>query len=165
MKMTTLKKKLSFIVCIVLIAAIALFTGGCTDNTQTPDAAEITVENGTTEDISNITEDSNDVKTEINAIGQGATKFTFVVTDVDGNNTTFEVSTDKTTVGEALLENGLIDGEQGAYGLYVKTVNGQTFDYETDGKYWAFYVNGEYGATGVDMTDIVAGATYSFKVE
>ena len=37
--------------------------------------------------------------------------------------------------------------------------------YDKDGKYWAFYVDGEYAATGVDSTDITAGATYTFKAE
>ena len=69
------------------------------------------------------------------------------------------------TVGAALLSLGLIAGEDSEYGLYVKTVNGVTVDYDQDGKYWAFYVDGEYAATGVDSTDITAGATYTFKAE
>lgn len=89
----------------------------------------------------------------------------FTVVDQDGNETPFEIHTDKETVGEALSELGLIDGEEGEYGLYVKTVNGVTVDYDTDGKYWAFYVNGEYAATSVDTTPITADASYSFKVE
>ena len=60
---------------------------------------------------------------------------------------------------------GLIAGEDSEYGLYVKTVNGVTVDYDQDGKYWAFYVDGEYAATGVDSTDITTGATYTFKAE
>ena len=60
---------------------------------------------------------------------------------------------------------GLGAGEDSEYGLYVKTVNGVTVDYDQDGKYWAFYVDGEYAATGVDSTDITAGATYTFKAE
>ena len=43
-------------------------------------------------------------------------------------------------------------------------VNGIVADYETDGTYWAFYIGDEYGMTGVDMTEIEAGATYAFKV-
>ncbi len=163
MKMTTFKQKLSFIVCIVLIAAIALFTTGCNDNTT--EISGTTNPNTSIADVSNIAADVSDAQADVKSVGQGATKFTFVVTDIDGNDTEFSVSTDKTIVGEALIENGLIDGEQGAYGLYVKTVNGQTYSYEDDGKFWAFYIDGEYAATGVDMTDIVAGATYSFKVE
>ena len=75
------------------------------------------------------------------------------------------LSTGEKTVGAALLSLGLIAGEDSEFGLYVKTVNGVTVDYDKDGKYWAFYVDGEYAATGVDSTDITAGATYTFKAE
>ena len=59
----------------------------------------------------------------------------------------------------------MIAGEDAEYGLYVKTVNGITAEYEVDGTYWAFYINGEYGMTGVDQTAVEEGASYSFKVE
>lgn len=92
-------------------------------------------------------------------------EFTFIVVDKDGKETPFTIATDKTYVGEALIDEGLIEGVEGPYGLYVKTVNGQTLDYDTDGMYWSFYVDGEYGLTGVDMTEIVPGTTYMFKAE
>lgn len=141
MKKTQLSKLLSISFCIVLIAAMALLAG-CNDNTTTSDP----VSSGVTQTVKE-------------------TKFTFIVVDADEKETSFEISTNKSTVGEALLDKGIIAGEQGDYGLYVKTVNGITLDYEKDGKYWAFYVDGEYGTTGVDATEIVAGATYSFKAE
>ena len=72
---------------------------------------------------------------------------------------------DKETVGDALSEQNLIEGEEGDYGLYVTTVNGITADYDTDQTYWAFYVNGEYASTGVDSTPVNEGDTYEFKVE
>lgn len=98
-------------------------------------------------------------------LGEGSVKFTFIVVDADGNETNFVVSTDKETVGDALLELNLIEGDDSEYGLYVKTVNGITADYDTDGTYWAFYVNGEYASTGVDSTPVNEGDTYEFKVE
>ena len=85
--------------------------------------------------------------------------------EADGNETNFVVNTDKETVGDALLELNLIEGDDSEYGLYVKTVNGITADYDTDGTYWAFYVNGEYASTGVDSTPVNEGDTYEFKVE
>jgi len=91
--------------------------------------------------------------------------FHLSVTDPEGKETTLDVSTDKQTVGEALLEQGLISGEPGEYGLFVTTVNGITLDWEKDQKYWAFYVDGEYATTGVDSTPVTHGATYSFKAE
>ena len=98
-------------------------------------------------------------------LGEGQTKFLFTVTNKDGTETNFEIHTDKELVGEALLELQLIDGEDGAYGLYVKTVNEITLDYDTDKMYWAFYVDGEYASSGVDTTKIEEGKTYAFKVE
>jgi hypothetical protein len=143
MKMQKIKSIIASIVCIVLIAAMALCITGCEKKgvDLKPFSADATV------------------------CGEGNTAFNFSVVDKDGIQTDFFVKTDKTIVGEALLENGLIEGEDSEYGLYVKTVNGITLDYNTDGKYWAFYVNGAYATSGVDTTDIVEGATYTFKAE
>ena len=90
--------------------------------------------------------------------------------DLDGNlvqrkYVDFTVNTDEETVGAALLKLGVIAGDDSEYGLYVKTVNGETADYDVDGTYWAFYVNGEYAMTGVDATTLEAGAIYAFRVE
>ena len=142
MKKTRIFKLLSILLCIVLIAAMALLAG-CNDNTTTSDP----------------------VSSDITETQKAEKSFTFVVVDASGKETSFEISSGKTTVGEALLDEGLIAGEDGQYGLYVKTVNGITLDFDADGKYWAFYVNGEYGMSGVDATEIVDGDTYSFKAE
>ena len=91
--------------------------------------------------------------------------FTLKVVDLDGNETTEVIKTKKWTVGAALLDKGIISGEDGQYGLYVKEVNGITADYDKDKTYWAFYINGEYAMTGVDKTDITDGATYTLKIE
>ncbi len=150
MQMTRFKKLLSVIVCIVLIAAMALLATGCNGNKDT---------------MGSSTPDTTASQTESNVLSTGATKFTFTVTDAEGKETSYQINTDKKTVGDALVELKLITGEKSEYGLYVKTVNGITVDYDKDGKYWAFYVNGEKATKGVDSTDIEAGATYSFKVE
>jgi hypothetical protein len=147
MKQTNAKKLLSFILCMVLIAAMALIASGCNANKNDP---------------AHTTEQP---KVEATKLGEGQTTFNFTVVDKDGNETKFEIKTDKTLVGEALQELNLIEGEPGAYGLYVKKVNGITADYDVDKTYWAFYVNGEYAVSGVDTTTIEAGATYTFKVE
>ena len=91
--------------------------------------------------------------------------FTVVVADLEGKETTFEYTSDKATVGEALIAEGLIEGHETEYGLYVDSVNGVTLDWDKDGKYWAFYIDGEYAMTGVDTTEITEGATYDFMPE
>ncbi|MBR4868781.1 MAG: DUF4430 domain-containing protein [Clostridia bacterium] len=146
MKQTIVNKRLSLLLCAVLIAAMALLATGCKDQTSVTPTNTVT-------------------PTAVTAVGQGNTGFDFSVTDGEGNTTYFTVNTNQTTVGAALLENNLIAGEDGDYGLYVKQVNGITADYNVDGSYWAFYVNGKYATGGVDQTEIKAGETYAFKVE
>ena len=91
--------------------------------------------------------------------------FKVIVTDLEGKETTFDYTSDKATVGEVLIEEGLIEGHETEYGLYVDSVNGIALDWDKDGKYWAFYINGEYAMTGVDTTDVEDGAVYTFKPE
>ena len=144
------KKLLSLILSTMLIVAMAFSMTACGgNNTETPNTQ------GTQSGLEN----------DVTVLGEGQTVFNFVVVDGEGKETNFEIHTDKTSVGEALLELKLIEGEDGAYGLYVKKVNGITADYDVDQTYWAFYINGEMAMTGVDATDVEAGATYSFKVE
>ncbi len=75
---------------------------------------------------------------------------------------TFTINSDKSNLGEVLLEHSLIDGEQGAYGIYVKKVNGITADYDENQCYWGFYKNGESMMTGVDGTEFKDGEHYEF---
>ena len=91
--------------------------------------------------------------------GSGA-KTLVVEVKVNEHVVSFTIKTDKNTVGAALIEHNLIAGEDGAYGMYVKVVNGMTADYDIDQTYWSFYINGEYGMTGVDTTEITEGYVY-----
>ena len=99
---------------------------------------------------------------------EGEKTFTFQVRDLEGTVVgDFKITTERAMVGEALLDEGLIEGENGPYGLYVKTVNGITADYDTDGTYWAFYIGGddrEYAMTGVDATPIEDGGVYTLQI-
>lgn len=149
---------LSFLLCAVLIAAMALGMLGCNEQQKTDGGEDRGA--GTSAVTTTTT-----VSVNGNELGQGAVTFTFTVTDKAGNSKEFIIHTDKTTVGEALLEHNLIAGEEGAYGMYVKTVNGITADYNVDKTYWAFYVNGEYASTGVEKTAVTGGASYAFKVQ
>ena len=145
MKMKRTKKALSWILCMVLIVAMALFTTGCNDKAANKTTAVANTEEAT-------------------VLGEGSKTFPFSVVQLDGTTTRFEIHTDEETVGAALLKLELIVGEEGPYGLYVKEVNGISADYDKDKVYWAFYVNDDYGMTGVDMTEIEEGKNYSFRI-
>lgn len=163
MKLTGKKIK-SMLLCMML--AMAFTVAGCGSKAEGTADAQKNTETAivNTETIVE-TESIETAEAQEIVLGDGSVKFTFIVVDADGNETNFVVSTDKETVGDALLEQNLIEGEEGDYGLYVKTVNGITADYDTDQTYWAFYVNGEYASTGVDSTPVNEGDTYEFKVE
>lgn len=92
-------------------------------------------------------------------LGEGA-KTLSVDVEAGGKTVHFTVKTDRDTVGEALLDCGLIAGDAGPYGLYVKTVNGILADYDADQTYWAFYIGEEMAMTGVDQTAIEEGVLY-----
>lgn len=142
MKKRCIFKAFSLILCVVLIAVTALIAVGCQEKSSKDDETAVS-----------------------EVLGDGAVKFYFTVTDQDGKSEKFEINTDKEIVGDALQELGLISGEEGEYGLYVKIVNGIEADFNKDGTYWAFYINGNYAMSGIDSTKIEAGSTYTLKVE
>ena len=92
-------------------------------------------------------------------LGKGA-KTLLVEVKAEEQSITFTIHTDKETVGAALLEHELIAGEDGAYGLYVKTVNGILADYDNGGWWWCLTKNGEMLMTGVDGTAFADGEHY-----
>ncbi len=147
MKRNTTATLLVRLSCLVLIAALALTLSAC--GQKQPE---------TTAPIDGVAEQASPA-----VLGTGATVFTLKVTTDTGSSTDFIIHTDEKTVGAALLNVGLIAGTPSEYGLYVTTVNGITADYNTDGTYWAFYVNGDYATTGVDTTDVTPDGCYELK--
>lgn len=145
------RRLLAMVVATVLLAAMVC---GATSCGKTEPSGEVTTTAAATA-----------APSADNTVGEGQTAFTFEVTHLDGSTKTFTVKTDAKTVGEALVGVGLIAGENSTYGLYVKTVDGELLDWDTHQKYWAFYINGEMAMSGVDTTDITAGAVYAFRAE
>lgn len=90
----------------------------------------------------------------------GEKAFTVTVVHADGQSRDFSYRTDEEYLGDALVSEGLIAGEEGAYGLYVKTVDGETADYDRDGAYWAFYVGDDYAQLSIDQTPVHDGDTF-----
>ena len=151
MKNHSTNKLLSLVLVFVLIAAAALT--GCSDK-----PAETTGVPVSTGDASQPAEN-------VTVLGEGRSVFNLTIVDKEGAEHLYEIHTDEEFVGFALIAHELIEGEQGPYGMYIKSVLGQTLDYETDGMYWSFYVGGEYAMTGVDQTPVENGAHYMLKAE
>ena len=151
MKNNSIKKLLALVLAFVLTAAAALTGCSTTPAETTAPPAETTEAPAETQPVTEL--------------GEGASNFGLTIVDKEGVTHLYRVHTNVGMMGEALIEVDLIDGEQGQYGMYIKAVLGQTLDYETDGMYWAFYVNGEYAMTGVDQTPVEHDAQYMLKAE
>lgn len=167
-----MKKRISSLLVMLMMLMLAMTACGKDtkkeDNTQTS-AVEVSVAVETpesvTEDSAVETDPGLEIVEEFVILGEGQKNFNFDVTFADGNIKHYVINTDKETVGDALLELDIISGDESQYGLYVKSVDGQVADFDKDGTYWAFYINGQYASTGVDQTNIENGATYELKVE
>ncbi len=132
-------KILLSVLSLVLIAAMALSFSACSNN----DGNNTTT---TTESTTNAVEKT----------------FTFIAVDIDGTEKTFTVTSDADNLADALLDEGLITGTEGDYGLMVESVDGITHTYEGDGIYWALYVGDEMSMVGASSVEITDGAEYSF---
>jgi hypothetical protein len=64
---------------------------------------------------------------------------------------------------EALEDAGLIEGEDGTYGLWVTTVAGRTAD-EAKEEWWALYRNQEFSMTSVDDTPLEDGDVIEYRL-
>lgn len=97
--------------------------------------------------------------TEDTELGEGAVTVKVKVIAED-KSITVTVHTDRDMLGAALLDNKLISGDEGEYGLFIKFVNGIEADYDKSGAYWAISRDGEYLMTGADATPIADGENY-----
>lgn len=99
--------------------------------------------------------------TEDTTVGEGSKTLTLTV-EAGDKSVVLTVKSDAATVGEALIAHDIIKGDESAYGLYVKEVNGIKADYDADKAYWSFNKDGQYVMTGVDTTELNDGDKYEF---
>jgi len=78
------------------------------------------------------------------------------VVHAGGNSREFTCQTDEEYLGPLLLEEKLAEGEQGAYGLFITTVDGETAQ-DSLRQWWCITKGGERVDTGVDTTPIADG--------
>lgn len=132
-------------VCLIIAVLLCLGVCGCGKNQKVQD----------------IWKDA--TYTEDALLGEGSKAITVDVVTPD-KTVTFTVKTEAETLGEALLENKLIEGEQGAYGMYIKKVIGMEADYNKTKTYWAVTKDGEYMSVGVDGEKISGGEKYELTL-
>ena len=136
-----MKKTVTFSLGVLLVITLCFSLSGC-------------VQSATEADVW-----SEAIYTEDAEFGEGA-KTVMVEVIAEDKSVTFTIHSNEKILGDALVAHDLIEGEQGAYGLYVKKVNGITADYDLNQCYWGFNKNGESMMTGVDGAEFHDGEHY-----
>lgn len=88
---------------------------------------------------------------------------TLTVTHGDGSSKDFTIETSQEMLGAALLDEKLIEGEDGEFGLFVTTVDGETAD-DGNQEWWCLTIDGESAMTGVDSTPVEDGGAYGLTL-
>ena len=86
----------------------------------------------------------------------GAKTVAVEVVHGDGSTKEFTYHTDAEYLGEVLTAEGLVQGEQGAYGLFITTVDGETAQ-DSLRQWWCITKGGDRVDTGADTTPIADG--------
>ena len=92
---------------------------------------------------------------------EGEKTITVEITHGDGTVNTYTIQTDAEYLRGALEQEGLVAGEDGEFGLYIKTVDGETVD-DGNQEWWGYTKSGEYVEYGVDQQPIADGDHYEF---
>lgn len=100
---------------------------------------------------------------------EGSKGITIEVVNSKEESVVYELQTDVKYLEEAMneaKEQGFTyEAEEGPYGLSVSVVNGEKADYNTDGAYWAFYVNGGYCNNGISTQPVEDGDAFEIVYE
>jgi hypothetical protein len=91
----------------------------------------------------------------------GDKNITVTVVHKDESKKDFAINTSAENLRAACEEQCLIAGDESEYGLYVKTVDGETVN-ENNQEWWCITKAGEMLMTGVDDTVIADGEQYEF---
>ena len=94
---------------------------------------------------------------------QGDKHIVFEVTGLEDTAKNFDIFTDAETLADALMQEKLIDAEEGPYGLWVTAIFGEAAD-STKNQYWMFYKDGTELSTGISETYIIDGEHYEARI-
>ena len=93
-----------------------------------------------------------------------AVTFTVTVIGPDGTSTDHTVTSDAANLGDALLKEGIIEGNEDQYGLYITAVDGETAD-ESKQQWWCVTKGGEQVNTSVSEAPIQDGDQYELTLK
>lgn len=169
----TVKKSFALVLALVLALGMTACGNGESSSSETASSAvssEVSSEAVSSEAVSSEAASSEAASSEVassEAAGEeetaGSKTITLTVVHGDGTSNDITVSTDAENLRDALEAEGLIDGEDGPYGMFVQTVDGETAD-DGQQEWWCLTKGGEMWNYGVDDTEIADGDVYEFTL-
>ncbi|GAA6411748.1 hypothetical protein K040078D81_58650 [Blautia hominis] len=94
---------------------------------------------------------------------EGAKTITVKVVHGDSSEKDFEYKTDEAYLGAVIQDNKLVEGEEGEYGLFMTSVDGEKVD-ESKQQWWCLTKGGEQVNTSADQTLIEDGDTFELTL-
>ena len=93
----------------------------------------------------------------------GEKEVNITVIHADKTENTFTYQTDAEYLAEVLLENKLAEGEEGTYGLFIQTVDGETADSEKQ-QWWCITKGSAQVNSGADTLPIADGDAFELTL-
>ena len=94
---------------------------------------------------------------------EGAKTVAVAVVHADASSKEFTYHTDAEYLGELLLAEKLVEGEEGAFGLFITTVDGETAQ-DSLRQWWCITKGGETLNTSADQTPIEDGDKFELTL-
>lgn len=94
---------------------------------------------------------------------EGQKTVTIRVIHMDRSENSFEVTTTEEYLGAILREEEIAEGEDGPYGMYIISADGEIAD-ETNQEWWCITENGEQVNTSADKTPVMDGDEYELTL-
>ena len=94
---------------------------------------------------------------------EGEKTITVEVVHGDGSEKDFKYGTNEAYLGAVIQENKLVEGEEGQYGLFMTSVDGEEAD-DSKQQWWCLTKGGEQVNTSADQTPIEDGDTFELTL-
>ena len=94
----------------------------------------------------------------------GEKEISVTVIHADGSRRVFDIKTESTALAEPLVKEGIISGEEGPYGLYILSADGETADEKLQ-QWWCVSKSGVQASTGVSEIMIENGDSYEIELK
>ena len=90
----------------------------------------------------------------------GTKTITVTVVHKDGSEKVFTCPTEEEYLGKVLVNENIVVGGYGEFGLYFDTADGEKADWNVDNGWWQVFIGEEAAITGADQIPVANGDTF-----